>query len=317
MKQLLTALLCLLLLTGCASAPEQAEPSPIPDAAPAEDTDVCLTIGRRLPLPVTADSIQAYYQSLDGFYRYVLDVQEKNGDFLVSSVPMPYADTADYPDRKTRFDWVYGETGYCYALLEGFYDMADIVHTGQGSLSIHTADDAGSPIFLSAYLNDTLINPDTGKPIRQNQLYCVSNIHNSPREISLESGALLTLAGDGVSSLEHIYWGADSLELLFDTSKQAAFPQIEISYQPSDRELTLLCRSTALSCNAAGGNLYAESIRAEQRGEDTAVICTLAEEDGDPFRFQYADFFQAEQKFLPGHDWGLGVLRLTFCPFMG
>lgn len=49
MKQLLTALLCLLLLTGCTSVPEQAEPSPIPDAVSAEDTDVCLAIGRRLP----------------------------------------------------------------------------------------------------------------------------------------------------------------------------------------------------------------------------------------------------------------------------
>ena len=128
------------------------------------------------------------------------------------------------------------------------------------------------------------------------------------------------MPGSGAaSSLEAVYLDADSLELVFDTSEQAAFPQVEVSYDESTGELTLTCLDTGLLCAVSGNNLYVEGIWAEQRGTDTAVICSLgtAAPDEPWMHSAHANAFQVETEFLPGCDWGKGVLRLTFWPFMG
>ena len=149
MKRFFLMLICLALLSGCASAPAPVEDaSQPPEPTPAEATDVTLTIGRKLPLPVTEARIREYYLSPDGFYRYALDIREENGDFLVWSVPMPYTDTGEVPDEDTRFDWVYGESGYCYALLEGRYTMDEVLSAGQGSITLNTDGEEGCPVAV-------------------------------------------------------------------------------------------------------------------------------------------------------------------------
>lgn len=321
MKRFFLMLICLALLSGCASAPAPVEDaSQPPEPTPAEATDVTLTIGRKLPLPVTEARIREYYLSPDGFYRYALDIREENGDFLVWSVPMPYTDTGEVPDEDTRFDWVYGESGYCYALLEGRYTMDEVLSAGQGSITLNTDGEEGCPVAVSAGLVRSLVNTGTGEPVQQDGLHCASVANRYPREISLASGTLQTLPGNGAaSSLEALYPGADSLELVFDTSEQAAFPQVEVSYDESIGELTLTCLDTDLLCTVSGNNLYMEGIRAEQRGADTAVICSLgtAAPDEPWMHSAHANAIQVETEFLSGYDWGKGVLRLTFWPFMG
>ena len=315
MKRFFLMLICLALLSGCASSP-----APVEDAQMPETTDVTVTIGRKMALPVTEERIREYYQSPDGFYRYVLDIRAENGNFLVLSVPMPYTDTGEVPDEDARFDWVYGETGYCYALLEGRYTMDEVLSAGQGSITLNTDGEEGCPVTISASVDRSLVNAGTGEPVQQDGLYCASMANRYPREISLTTGTLLTLPGSGAaSSLEAVYLDADSLELVFDTSEQAAFPQVEVSYDESIGELTLTCLDTGLLCAVSGNNLYVEGIWAEQRGTDTAVICSLgtAAPDEPWMHSAHANAFQVEAEFLPGCDWGKGVLRLTFWPFMG
>lgn len=315
MKRFFLMLICLALLSGCASSP-----APVEDAQMPETTDVTVTIGRKLALPVTEARIREYYQSPDGFYRYVLDIRAENGNFLVLSVPMPYTDTGEVPDEDARFDWVYGEAGYCYALLEGRYTMDEVLSAGQGSITLNTDGEEGCPVTISAGVDRSLVNAGTGEPVQQDGLYCASMANRYPREISLTTGTLLTLPGSGAaSSLEAVYLDADSLELVFDTSEQAAFPQVEVSYDESIGELTLTCLDTGLLCAVSGNNLYVDGIRAEQRGTDTAVICSLgtAAPDEPWMHSAHANAFQVETEFLPGCDWGKGVLRLTFWPFMG
>lgn len=315
MKRFFLMLICLALLSGCASAP-----APVEDAQMPETTDVTVTIGRKLAPPVTEARIREYYQSPDGFYRYVLDIRAENGNFLVLSVPMPYTDTGEVPDEDTRFDWVYGETGYCYALLEGRYTMDEVLSAGQGSITLNTDGEEGCPVTIAAGVDRSLVNAGTGEPVQQDGLYCASMANRYPREISLTTGTLLTLPGSGAaSSLEAVYLDADSLELVFDTSEQAAFPQVEVSYDESIGELTLTCLDTGLLCAVSGNNLYVEGIWAEQRGTDTAVICSMgtAAPDEPWMHSAHANAFQVETEFLPGCDWGKGVLRLTFWPFMG
>ena len=68
MKRFFLMLICLALLSGCASAPAPVEDaSQPPEPTPAEATDVTLTIGRKLPLPVTEARIREYDLSPDGF----------------------------------------------------------------------------------------------------------------------------------------------------------------------------------------------------------------------------------------------------------
>lgn len=320
MKHLSVLLLCLLLLSGCAApAPTEAAAEP-PAPAPEETTDATLIIGRKLTLPVTENSLREAYQSPDGFYRYVLDIRKEKGDFLVWSVPMPYTDTGEPPDENTRFDWVYGEAGYCYALLEGRYTMDEVLSIGQGSITLDAHGTKGGPVTISAGLDRSLVNIDTGDPVQQDELYCVSKVCISPQEIPLQDGSLFTLPGSIItSSLEAVYLGADSLELVFDTAEQTAFPQVEVSYDSSLGELSLTCLDTELLCAASGSNLYVEDIRTEQCGANTAVVCSLgtASPEEPWMHSAHANAIQVETEFLPGYDWGKGVLRLTLWPFMG
>lgn len=321
MKRPLCLLLCLLLLTGCSQqsqSPQDADEMSLEEIS--ETQDITLTIGRKLPLPVTEDRIQAYYQSSDGFYRYVLDVWEEPLGFLVWSVSMPYTDTGEAPHEKTRFDWIYKESGYCYAILEGWYAMDFAITVEQGGVALDLIDDWTGPITVSAHLDHSLVDINTGKPLRQAGLYCTPEAYSSPQEFSLEDGPLLTLPGSSdASSLEAAYFGADSLELMFDTSEHAAFPQVEISYDQSLGELTLMCLRTDLRRIVSGGNLYVENIRAEQRGADAAVVCSLgtAAPEDTWMHSAHANAIQVETEYLPGYDCGKGVLRLTFWPFMG
>lgn len=316
MRHLSIFLLCLLLLSGCAAPAPVEEVAPTPKAS----ADIILPIGRKLPLPVTEENLREYYQSFDGFYRHVLDIREENGDFLVWSVPMPYTDTGEAPVEDTRFDWVYGESGYCYVLLEGRYTMDEVLSAGQGSIALNVDDTQGGPVTISAGLVRSLVNTDTGEPVRQDRLYCASEVHTSPQEIPLQNITMLTLPGTSTSaSLEAVYPGADSLELVFDTSEQAAFPQVQIFYNESLGELSLMCLETDLRCTASGSNLYIQDLRAEQHDTSTTIICFLgtAAPEEPWMHSDHANAIQVEMEFLPGYDWGKGVLRLTFWPFMG
>ena len=74
-----------------------------------------------------------------------------------------------------------------------------------------------------------------------------------------------------------------------------------------------------LLCAASGSNLYVEDIRTEQCGANTAVVCSLgtASPEEPWMHSAHANAIQVETEFLPGYDWGKGVLRLTLWPFMG
>lgn len=323
MKRFTIVLLALLLLAGCASAPkpaEQAEASP--DPAQEAGDDITLVIGRKLALPVTEDSIRDYYQSPDGFHRHVLEIQQGNGGYLVWSADRSRSDDSEAPQSPTRFDFVFSESGNCYALMEcqdtvenfGYTDRGGVWLVTDGSSTLGT----GFPAYVHAGLGWPLVDLESGQPTWQHDLYCAPEVEAHPLEIPLADGELAALEGDStVSPLEGVYLSANSLELLFDTSAHAAFPLVEISYDKSNGELTLLCRNTALHGSASGNNLYVEAIRAEQRGADSAVVCDLGLSEETWLASAHANAIQAETEFLPGYDWGRGVLRLTFWPFMG
>ncbi len=316
-------MLCLLLLlTGCA-----ARDTPLPpgsETAPEAMQDITLSIGTALPLPVSGDSIREFYLSSDGFRRHVLDLQEVPGGYLVRSVPLPYSGPGESPPEDARFDWVYTETGNCYALLEGPYTMEDVTNADQGGISLYADHDPLScPSVVYAAVDPALVFRDSGVPLPQHGLTCASRVSVHPAAFSLRDGPLLTRAG--VSALQETwditltgaYLGADSLELLFSTDHGGLPPPVKISYDAETLELTVLLRNTQLDCTPAGSNLYVSAVWAETRGTDTAVTCSMIPTMPDDFLPQKADQFTAETEVLPGSDWDSVVLRLTFWPFMG
>lgn len=318
MKRLLCLLLCLPLLAGCSQQPQpQEEERPLENIS--ESQDITLTVGRKLPLPVTEDSIWDYYESPDGFGRQVLALWGWEEGFCVCSASEM---AGDVPEASTRFDFVYAETGCCYTLLEGAYDPQDVESAFPAGIVLSPADD---PLFtLSASLDPALVDAATGELLSDGTSSAVAAVSKEPRTYALEwwplipelwDGGPLTIPGgdEGATpqSLNGIYTGADTLDLLFDGLGQGIFPQVQITYDPDSRELTLLCRDITLNCQFSGENLYIDSVRAETRGADTAVICTMTAPPVSGSS-QYASALQIEPKYLDDLDRNEVLLRLTF-----
>lgn len=321
MKRLLCPFLCLLLLAGCSQRSPQ-EADQISPEKVSESQDITLTIGRRLPLPVTEDSLRNYYESPEGFDRQVLTMWGWEEDFCVCSVPGSDPDGGGSQSADTRFDYVYTKTGYCYTLLEGAYDPQDVTDAFPSGIILELADD---PLFtLSASLDPALVDAATGELLSGSASSAVVAVSEEPRAYALEwwplmpelwdGGPLTIPGGDGrgtPQSLNGVYTGADTLDLLLGTLDQGLFPEVQITYAPDVRELTLLCRNVSLNCQPSGGNLFIDSIRTEARGADTAVICTMTAPPVPGFS-QYASALQIEQKHLDDLDRNEGILRLTF-----
>lgn len=323
MKRLLCSLLCLLLLAGCSQQflpPQEAEQTPPGKVSGSQD--ITLTIGRKLPLPVTEDSLRDYYESPEGFDRQVLTTWGWEEGFCVCSTPGSGSDSGSSQEANARFDYVYTKTGCCYTLLEGPYGLQDIADVIPGGIILEPADD---PLFtLSASLDPALVDAATGELLSDSASSAVVTVSKEPRSYQLEwwplmpelwdGGPLTIPGGDGSGtpqSLNGVYTGADTLDLLFDSLGQGLFPVVEITYDPGARELTLLCRNVPLNCQPSGGNLFIDSIRTEARGADTAVICTMTAPPVPGFS-QYASALQIEQKHLDDLDRNEGILRLTF-----
>ncbi|MDO4315321.1 MAG: hypothetical protein Q4C45_06040 [Oscillospiraceae bacterium] len=206
-------------------------------------------------------------------------------------------------DGVTELLWFYhgGREAYYYALLNGQVCFADVT---------------------SAF--SAMVDSSAGESLLSGAPYAAPDVSAEPETYALEwwplmpelwDGGPLTLpGGDGngtPQSLNGVYTGADTLDLLFDSLGQGLFPALEITYDPEVRELTLLCRNVPLSCRPAGSNLFIDSIRTEARGADTAVICTMAPPPV-PGASQYASALQIEQKYLDDLDRNEVLLRLTF-----
>ena len=311
MRRLFVTAICLLFLSGCGG--------PSPSAGGAETagpSDITLTIGRRLPLPVTEESLRAYYESPEGFDRQVSDLWELEEGFCVCS--------AARSDRSLeavyRFDWVYAETGSCYPLLEGPYNPQMVKDVSPGAISVEPADD---PLhILSAALDPALADVTSGESLSGSGVVSAATISVSPREYGLEwrplvpelgDGSPLTIPGGGGTSqsLNGVYAGADSLDLLFDGLGQGLLPKLQITYDPDARELTLLCRNAPLNCQASASNLFIDRVRTEAVREDTAVICTLTP-PAVPDRSQYATSIALEEVHPDDLDRDEVILRITF-----
>lgn len=318
MKRLLCLLLCLPLLAGCSQQSQpQEEERPLEEIS--ESQDITLTVGWKLPLPVTEDSIWDYYESPDGFGRQVLALWGWEEGFCVCSADEM---SGDVPEASTRFDFVYAETGCCYTLLEGAYDPQDVESAFPPGIVLSPADD---PLFtLSASLDPALVDAATGELLSDGTSSAVAAVSKQPRTYALEwwplmpelwdGGPLTIPGGDGngtPQSLNGIYTGADTLDLLFDGLGQGIFPQVQITYDPDSRELTLLCPNAPLGCQPSGCNLFIDSIRTETREAGAAVICTMTE-SGAPGSSQYATSLAIEQIYLDDPDRNEVLLRLTF-----
>ena len=219
-----------------------------------------------------------------------------------------------------RFDWVYAETGSCYPLLEGPYNPQMVKDVSPGAISVEPADD---PLhILSAALDPALADVTSGESLSGSGVVSAATISVSPREYGLEwrplvpelgDGSPLTIPGGGGTSqsLNGVYAGADSLDLLFDGLGQGAPSQIQITYDPDARELTLLCRNAPLNCQASASNLFIDRVRTEAIREDTAVICTLTP-PAVPDRSQYATSIALEEVHPDDLDRDEVILRITF-----
>lgn len=322
MKRILLTLVCLLLLTGCSQQPQASQKGA--EASPDVSSEVqviTLAVGYQLPLPVTEDSIFDYYESPEGFGRQVLATWGWKEGFCVCSAPISDSD-GEATEAKVRFDFIYAQTGYCYILLEGTYDPQEVESASPGSIVLTPAD---SPLStISASLSPALVNPGTGEPVSDDHRGSAATVSVIPRMYALEwwplipelwdGGPLTIPGGDGDAtpqSLNGIYTGADTLDLLFDNLGQGIFPEVQVTYDPDVRELTLLCRDVTLNCQFSGENLYIDSVQAETRGADTAVICTMAAPPVSGSS-QYASALQIEQKCLDDLDRNEVLLRLTF-----
>ena len=110
MRRLCAAALCLLLLSGCGQVSLAAEAADAPAAS-----DITLTVGRRLPLPVTKESLRAYYGSPEGFDRRIAALWGWEEGFCVCSA----ARGGGSPETAFRFDWVFAGSGICYSPIGG------------------------------------------------------------------------------------------------------------------------------------------------------------------------------------------------------
>lgn len=313
MRRLCAAALCLLLLSGCGQVSLAAEAADAPAAS-----DITLTVGRRLPLPVTKESLRAYYGSPEeGFDRRIAALWGWEEGFCVCSA----ARGGGSPETAYRFDWVFAETGICYPLLEGPYDPQTVTDVSPGKISVEPADD---PLHtLSAALDPTLVDVRSGEFLTDSGAVSAATVTVSSREYGLEWWPLIPEMGDGSpltipggsggapQSLNGVYAGADTLDLLFDSLGQGVLPQIQLTYDPDARELTLLCKNAPLNCQTSASNLFIDSIRTETVGEDTAVICTLTP-PAVPDRSQYATSIALEEVHPDDLDRGEVLLRITF-----
>lgn len=311
MRRLYAAVLCLLLLSGCG----QAFPSAAAADAPAA-SDITLTIGRKVPLPVTEESLRAYYGP-EGFDRRIAALWGWKEGFCVCSA----ARSDSSPETVYRFDWIFAETGYCYPLLEGPYNPQAVAEVSPGAISLEPVDD---PLHtLSVALDPALVDVASGQVLSGGGTVSAATVTVSPREYGLERWPLIPEMGDGSpltipggsgntpQSLNGVYAGADTLDLLFDSLGQGLLPQIQLTYDPDTRELTLLCKNAPLNCQASASNLFIDSIRTETVGEDTAVICTLTP-PAVPDRSQYATSIALEEVPLDDLDRGEVLFRVTF-----
>lgn len=312
MRRLFVTAICLLFLSGCGG------PSPSAgEAGTAGTSDITLTIGRKLPLPVTEESLRAYYESPEGFDRQVSDLWELEEGFCVCSA----ARSDRSQEAVYRFDWVFAETGSCYPLLEGPYNPQMVKDISPGAISVEPADD---PLHnLSAALDPALVDVTSGESLSGSGVVSAATVTVSPREYGLKwwplipemgDGSPLTIPGGGSGapqSLNGVYAGADTLDLLFDSLGQGRLPQIQLTYDPDTQELTLLCKNAPLNCQASASNLFIDSIRTEAVGEDTAVICTLTP-PAVPDRSQYATSIALEEVHPDDLDRDEVLLRITF-----
>lgn len=206
-------------------------------------------------------------------------------------------------DGVTDLLWFYhgGREVYYYTLLDGQVRFADIT---------------------SAFTD--LVDASVGEPLFDSALYAASAASTGPQTYALEwwplmpelwdGGPLTIPGGDGngtPQSLNGVYTGADTLDLLFDSLGQGLFPTVQMTYDPEVRELTLLCRDVPLNCQPSGSNLFIDSIRTEPRDADTAIICTMTASPV-PGPSQYATSLEVQQQCLDDLDRNEVVLRLTF-----
>lgn len=313
MRRLCAAALCLLLLSGCGPASPAAEAAETPAAS-----HITLTVGYRLPLPVTEENLRTYYESPEGFDRRVSALWGWEEGFCICSVPRPEPGGTRAAAR--RFDWISADTGDCYTLLEGPYTLQEVDRVYPSGIVLAPADD---PLhILTASLDSALADTDSGQSPSRSVSAPAVTVSVSPREYGLEWWPLVPELGDGSpltipggngtpQSLNGIYAGADTLDLLFDGLSQGLLPRVQITYDPGKRELTLLCKNAPLNCQASASNLFIDSIRTETIGEDTAVICTLTP-PAVPGRSQYATSIALEEVHLDDLDRDEVLLRITF-----
>ncbi|HPE15434.1 MAG TPA: hypothetical protein PK597_00605 [Oscillospiraceae bacterium] len=266
MKRWIPALLCVLLLTGCAAKTPAESTAPAgesPSASEADDvseTYLRSTEGNLVPdatflvTPVTEEGLRAQYEA-DG--SQVLEIRRDGDNYVVWYGPAGVSAGEDgvFPDW-TRFDWVFPGTG---RRVEAFFSDQEVLDfsVGDSSLTVKTNGvNVNVPYrgFPSEY-HVTLPLTDAGElPAYQEVALGVPADADTWLDVAETSAfgmegrrEVVTDARIGVSALEVVFGPPADMDGFSNFyAAVCTLPATEVSFDEATRVMTVRFRNTAL-----------------------------------------------------------------------
>ncbi len=305
MKRLITLILMLLILCGCAAPIEPASvPQPTP---PAAEEPAPPTTEPDAPAPITEESLRAEYEAAGFTVREIVPYE---GDFLIHYGTEPY---------NSMFQWVYTNTGLHAPLLFSGREVLDyeISHTGcirvlEGGNNIYNNSAQAFPIYECAFAS--LPISSEGNPLAD--FHASGNVQQEPYWAPLDISHTFGW-GHGQVALVDVRLTTQGIESVFGPTADnigsffAAASGIPVTipiYDEATHTLILrFCETTLFSgertefaseaerigyedhaahCQLptvfpagtmAGSNEFISSVEVREDGEDTLLLLTLTE----------------------------------------